>query len=193
MPAIKKSPPWETFYHEVEMLFDGDPDIAVMRQYTDTKKTINLYVETDEKYRLLLKYLPDVKKFGIVDVYLNVIPANARPESTPQEDMKTLFGNNKKVSKVQTVGIPGGEVTYVAFRNGVAQFYDDNLADLNRNKTMLMETIARDVLKLPIDGVYFCTDIPEKTEAVKPVADKKKVSKKDFDETLKFLDNLLML
>lgn len=175
------------------MLFDGDPDIAVMRQYTDTKKTINLYVETDEKYRLLLKYLPDVKKFGIVDVYLNVIPANARPESTPQEDMKTLFGNNKKVSKVQTVGIPGGEVTYVAFRNGVAQFYDDNLADLNRNKTMLMEAIARDVLKLPIDGVYFCTDIPEKAEAMKPVANKEKVSKKDFDETLKFLDNLLML
>ena len=34
-PIISKSPPWETFYNEVVVLFDNDPDIDVMRQFSD--------------------------------------------------------------------------------------------------------------------------------------------------------------
>lgn len=194
MPAITKSPPWETFYNEVEALFEGDTDINVMRQFTEGKKQINIYVENDKKYLLLQKYLPSEKRFGAVIVFINLIPANKElKNSTTTEDMHTLFDNNKNVSVVETKGVPGGELTYVAFKNGVVQFFDDNMADLNRNKTMLMEDVARDVLNVPIDGVYFCTDMPAKSDTAlnkkKPAkVEHRKITQKDLDDLFKLFE-----
>jgi len=188
MPIVKKSPPWETFFNEVSALFSGDPDIDVMHQYTEDKKQINIYVRNDEKYLLLQKYLPESKLFGTVNVLINLIPANGKPKArSAAEEMKILFGDNKAVSRVITKDVTGGNLTYVAFKNGAVQFYDDNMADLKGNKTMLMESIARDVLNLPIDGVYFCTDVPETKKAPEVTVEHKKVSKSDFDKLLKDL------
>lgn len=163
MAIISKAPPWETFYHEVEALFDGDLDIDVMRSYSEKEKRIVIYVQNNEKYKILTRYMPAKKIFGGVEILIDLVPADTKDANgNAQEDMKKLFAGNGNVSRVETQGFPSGLVTYVAFKNDVVQFYDDNLADINRNKSMLMETIARDVLSEPIDGVYFCTDSDSK-------------------------------
>lgn len=159
MAIISKAPPWETFYHEIEALFDGDLDIDVMRSYSEKEKRIVIYVQNNEKYEILTRYMPTKRNFGGVEVLIELVPADKKEvKNNTQEDMKKLFAGNGNVSRVETLEIPGGSVTYVAFKKDVVQFYDDNLADINRNKSMLMEAVARDVLNEPIDGVYFCTD-----------------------------------
>ena len=153
--VVKLSPPWITYYRELEQLFDGDAEVTV--KFDEDRKAIKLYVNNTDKADALTKLLKPYQEFGNVTVSIEVYPSNME-EKTPIELMEIAFKGNKSLSKIKSVtDVFGNKINYVAFQVKVAQFYDDNLGDINGNKSMLYQDIAEDVFK-EHDGIFFCTD-----------------------------------
>ena len=67
--GFKLSPPWTTYWRQLEALFNGDPDIEIGQLYdTDDKKEIWIYVSNEKKFRALNNLLPKYHTFGNVKV-----------------------------------------------------------------------------------------------------------------------------
>lgn len=153
--VVKLSPPWITYYRELEQLFDGDAEVTV--KFDEDRKAIKLYVDNTDKADALTKLLKPYQEFGNVTVSIEVYPSNME-EKTQLELFETAFKGNVNLSKIKTVtDIFGDKIHYVAFRPLVAQFFDDDIGDINGNKSMLYKDIADNVFK-EHDGIFFCTD-----------------------------------
>ena len=151
-PAAKLSPPWETLYKKVEILFEQDPDVNVV--IDDKNKAIRLYVTGRDKASALEDMLPDELGFGGVAVTISVIPSN--DEYTMEEKVRMAFANNPIIKDIVSSKNPAFDVTYVLFAAKIVQFYNDNMGDVDGYTSTLYENIARDVF---IDsGVFFCTE-----------------------------------
>ena len=156
MENLKKSPPWETFFNELKSLFDGDPDVKVVKKYEEDEKIIELLVTGEAKASALMEILPGAVSFGVVGVDIVVKPSN--DGSTKRHLLMNAFNGNANVEFIDSATLPGGgEVNYVVMSDQIVQFFDDNLASCYGAKTMLLEDVARDVFR-EIDGVYFCTE-----------------------------------
>lgn len=161
---MKLSPPWETWFSEIQMLFRQDPDIECTRLGC-SDPTLKLRVNNQTKARALEKMIPAEKDFGGVIARVMIVPANV-DEMTPIELLRTAFKGNKAVSRIESVNSPFGTVIYTVFRPDVVQFFNDNMADINGNKTTLYEEIARDVFDGGLVIGNYCT------EAVNPNLEK---------------------
>ena len=144
---LKVSPPWVTFINEVEMLFDGDPQIACNVNYGSANPSIILACNNGDKVTALQQILPEEVTFGGVKLTIGVdgIPSNRAfaYAVSPADDGYAWFS-----------------MVYVVFKNCVVQFFNDNLNDCHGVVSMLYEDIARDILTGPAtDGVYFNTDV----------------------------------
>lgn len=148
---MNMSSPWATFVSEMQALFEGDPDVRI--EYLDDEKRIKVYVEKDEKAEALKELLPPEKEFGNVVVEIDVIPANKK--KTIADIMEQAFLGNPALDSIARVDSMIGRIDYVVFKKEVVQFYNDNLSDVNGNKSMLYEDIARDVFGGV--GISFCT------------------------------------
>ena len=159
---VKLSSPWVTFYREIEALFSEDPDVKVVfceaeEDYKDP--VVKLYVNGQEKSEAIEELLPETKTFGNVTVYVEVIPDN-EPKTTIST-IKKAFEGNPALSYIATLtDLYNNPINYVVFKNKVVQFYNDNMGDINGNKSTLYQDIADDVFE-NLEGVFFCTDIPE--------------------------------
>lgn len=150
----KLSPPWVTFYHEMEALFGSDPQIHLM--FDEENCEIKMYVDSPVKAEALTRLLPYEKYFGNVLVRITVIPANE--EMDVQTLFKTAFAGNPALRYVKHINTPfSGPNDYVVFENRVVRFYNDNIGDLKGKTSTLYENIARDVFASDI-GVFYCTD-----------------------------------
>lgn len=152
---MKMSSPWVEFYREIEALFAQDPEVKVV--YEEEKNEVKLYVENARKADALTQLLPAEKTFGNVTLKVTVIPANDTTVSKA-DLIAEAFDGNPALSYVQHVDAVMGAFDYAVFQNKVVQFFDDNLADINGNKSTLYENIARDVFNDL--GVFFCTEAP---------------------------------
>ena len=152
---IKLSPPWVTYYRELEELFSQDPEVTV--KFDEDKLQIKLLVANTDKAYALSMLLNPSKEFGNVTVTIDVIPSNDGEKSS-FELMQMAFKGNPVCSQIKAMtDFTGNEINYVAFKSEVAQFYNDDLSDLNGNKSMLYKNIAEDVFK-EHEGIFFCTD-----------------------------------
>lgn len=157
MGNVKLSSPWVTFYHEVDALFGGDPDVTVKYDETESGICIKLYVEGQTKADAIASILPEKKTFGNVVVSLVVVPSN---EGRQIDKFRSAFEGNPALSYVRTVQSPYvPPVDFVVFRNRVVQFFNDELNDINGNMSTLYQDIAKDVFEDA--GVFFCTDTEE--------------------------------
>lgn len=155
MEKLKLSPPWQTYVSEVKALFELDDEVHVM--YNDEDKILRLFVDNDRKADALTRLLPAEKEFGNVKIAIEIVPANIDEENSRITDIKTAFCGNCAVDFIYDAETPFGSMHYVVFEPKVVQFYNDDMSDINGNKTTLYQEIARDVLG--IDGnVFFCTD-----------------------------------
>lgn len=161
MAKLKKSPPWHTYYKEIEALFGYDPDIQIL--YDEDGQIIKIYVEKEEKASALDKLMPGEVKLGNITLKIVIIPGNVKAEGATEENIFIkAFAGNPVVSFIEeTHGI--FPATYVVFENEVVQYYDDNIADYHRLQSTLYQDIARRVFPDAV-GVYFCTDIPNDEE-----------------------------
>ena len=152
---VRLSPPWVTYAKELQELFRYDPEVVV--KFNEEDSTVKLYVDNTDKANALTELLKPCQEFGNVTVRVEVYPANMEYK-TPLDLMKTAFKGNSVCSQIKTVEDAfGNKFNYVAFDYKVAQFFNDDMSDLNGNKTMLYKDVAEDVFK-EHDGIFFCTD-----------------------------------
>lgn len=163
MAKITLTPPWLTYYHELQALFKEDPTVRVL--YDENEYEVKLYVEEAEKAELLYKYLKSEENFGNITLKVTVVPAN-HPKKTGYTNLspfEIIFKDNAAVSYVHTVnGIIVKDLTYVVFKNKVVQFYTDDIGDINGYCSTLYEDIAREVFTNH-EGIFFCTDLAIKS------------------------------
>lgn len=165
MENVKLSPPWITFVHEVEAMFKHDPEVKV--KYDSETNQIKLYVADTDKADALEKLIPESKTFGNITVHITVIPPNLE-EMTKEELFKKAFAGNPALSFTSSFDTPFGHVTYIVFKNEVIQFFNDQMNDINGNKTTLLQDIAPEVFGTE-HAVYYCTDAP--MELSKPLGE----------------------
>lgn len=155
MMKLKLSPPWMTFYHEIQQLFKQDPDVFTV--FDQEEMTIKVLVCGEEKSEALEHLLVKEKIFGNITVKVNVIPANEQLEAQDINYFDAAFSGNPVYVSSREIYLPVyGKMTYVVWTDKVAQFYNDDLSDINGNETMLFEDVARDVL-IEEPGVFHCT------------------------------------
>lgn len=165
MEKVKLSPPWITFVHEVEALFEHDPEVKVL--YNDDDHSLKLNVANTDKAIALGKLIPDKKRFGNVVLKISVIPPNA-DELTKEDLFREAFAGNPVLHGLSNYDTPFGHVSYAVFQRKVVQFFNDQMDDINGNKSMLFQEIAKDVFGTE-HGVFYCTDAP--TELSKPLGE----------------------
>jgi len=154
MGKLELSAPWEIFYHEINELFGNDPEIDI--KIDNIAKNVSLFVSNAAKADALQKILPDKKVFGDIEVKITVIPANE--EDSPLSLYQRAFFGNPAFEYAVENGVEGDfNAVYVIFQNKVVQFFCDNIADANGNKSTLYENIAEDIIE-DHAGVFFCTD-----------------------------------
>ena len=156
---FKLSPPWITFYREIEALFAQDPDVHV--NWNEETYTVQVLVTGNDKADAIAQLLPEAKVFGNVKVTVSVRTALLK-ETSKIDLIKTAFEGNAAFAFEQTVdGVFTNPIHYVVFKKEVVQFFNDALNDIYGNKTTLYEEIAKDVIG-ESEGICFCTDSENK-------------------------------
>ena len=156
---LRLMPPWLELKAQLNALFGRDPEIQV--EYDNGTKKLTLRVETQRKADALSRLLPMRYIFGGVTVPVGIVPGNKGemlPACTATIDVATAaFEGNGAVKLIRPVS-KGlfRDLVYVVFEKEVVQFPNDNLSDINGNKSTLMEEIAREVFTDAV-GVCFCT------------------------------------
>lgn len=149
--------PWVIYYKEIDIMFKDDPTISVI--YDNDEQEIRIYVNDRQKADALENYLPAAKDFGDMVLKITVIPSNDAPLVPFAGDtVKALFKDNPIVSYITTHPILG--MQFVVFKYGVAQYFADNLGDVNGMNSTLFQDIAKRVF-VNMKNVYFCTDLPD--------------------------------
>ena len=159
----KLSPPWVTFFNKIKAMFGQDPDIKI--EYDNDNIEVRLYVDNPIKAEILSEFIEDEVRIGYVCLKIKVIPSNDGAVSldgyTTKTKFELLFDGNPAFSFAKSIeGIFSNTITYVVFKCKVCQFFNDNLNDIYGNTSMLYEDIADDIFD-NIQGVCFCTDLPE--------------------------------
>jgi hypothetical protein len=150
------SPPWITYYHEIEAMFKEDPEIKV--RFDEDNHEVKMFVDNTDKAYALAVLLPPEKEFGNVKVKVTVIPSNISEENDTKL-LQRAFKGNPVLSYIREAAGPLGMFNYVVFRNEVVQFFNDDISDAHGVMSTLYEDIAMDLFN--VDGAYFCTDINE--------------------------------
>lgn len=155
MENIKMVSPWIGYYKEIKSLFQEDYTVKV--KYDDSKNTIKLYVEDEEKADALAQLLPNRKVFGNITVNIDVIPANK--VETPKIDLfRKAFEGNGAVAYIETVdNVSSNAFHFVVFQPEIVQYYNDDLSDINGLRSTLYQDIAKEIFG-EREGIYFCTD-----------------------------------
>lgn len=153
MENLQLSPPWVTYSDEMKALFAEDEGVRVVFDHASMKLT--LYVESSTKAEALEQLLAAEKDFGGTVLRVEVVPGNSVSDKYVNL-YATAFESNPALEDTKTVKSPFGTFFYVIWRLRPAQFFNDNLADYQGKKTMLMEDIAKDVLA-PQPNVFHCT------------------------------------
>lgn len=167
MAKMKLSPPWVTYANEVKELFAADPDVHVVFDCDDMD--LKLFVDDDSKAEALTELLPEEKDFGGAKLKISVVPANANDKPSVMSLLRKAFAGNPAVRNFYECQTPFGQINYVVFAPEIVQFWNDDMSDINGNKTMLLKDVAEDVIG-ETSGVNFCTDAIS-PETAKPLGE----------------------
>lgn len=151
---MKLVSPWVNFYREIEALFMQDPEVNVV--YDEAANHLKLFVDDARKADAIRQLLPTEKTFGNVKMTIEVVPANDGAKATV-DVIQEAFRDNPVLSYIYKAQTPLGEFDYAVFRKEVVQYYNDDMGDLNGNRSTLYQELAKDVFGTD-KGVYFCTE-----------------------------------
>ena len=175
---MKLSPPWITYYHKVQALFEKDDSVIV--NFDEDKCYLNIIVKEDvEKGEAIRMLLPFEKNFGNNIMKINVMTTKDE-KSIPTT---TLFANAFKGNPIvediiNTSDIFRDNQTYIMFQNKVVQFFNDNINDYNGMCSTLYQDIAKDVFKDFADAHYCTSTNVNKNKETKNVDSVEKTNKK---------------
>ena len=154
---MKLSPPWANFYNEIKALFEQDLEIKIT--YDEETPEVKLYVDNGRKADALTQLLPAEKDFGNVKLKITVIPADSTTSKIGL--LQDAFYGNPALAYVWSADTPLGQFNYAVFEGKVIQYFNDDISDINGNRTTLYQDIARDVFG--DIGVNFCTEAIRKS------------------------------
>lgn len=160
MENMKLSPPWNTYKHELDAMFGQDPEIRIV--FDEEKMEIKLFVSDASKAEALTKILPAEKVFGNVKLKVTVVMPNLAEEEFILDTFKKAFRGNPALSYVYDAQSLLGDHAYVVFKDKIVQFFNDQLDDMNGNKTTLYQEIAKDIFAEDL-GVFYCTEPIDRT------------------------------
>ena len=147
------SPPWETYYKELTALFIQDPYIQMdCTKSDDGNPTIHFYVYKRNKADALKRILPKMRQFGTVVVTIEVICVEDLGTDT-EALFETAFKDNPVYSHIEQ----DGDFIHLVFKPKIAQYFNDNMRDVNGFTSILYQDIALEVFK-DFPGVFFSTD-----------------------------------
>ena len=152
--SMKIQAPWVEFCNEINALFERDPEVKVMFDEENTE--VKIFVENARKADAIAYLLPEEKEFGNVKLKISVVPAN-NGIGSKFEAIQEAFSGNPALSYVWQAQTPLGEWDYVVFDNRVVQYYNDNMRDINGNKSTLYQDIAQNVIGEEAN-LCFCTE-----------------------------------
>ena len=156
---LNLSPPWISYVHKIESLFNGDEDVIV--QYDNEEVALKFFVNDEVKAEAISKLLPMQKEFGNVILTITVYPPNEYVKPRAAYFGEAFEGNPNVVDIITIEDVPGmiisNPITYVIFRKEVVQYYNDDLGDAHGVCSTLYQDIAKRVLK-DQDSIYYCTD-----------------------------------
>jgi len=151
---IGLSAPWYTYYNSLKALFGKDPDITISPLEDDDDLSVKMSVANAEKASAIAKLLPEDVTFGARKMKVLVVSEDSGEDATVDLYRKA-FSDNPVVSRIETVNGGIGKFSYVVFKPEVVQYYNDNLGDINGNRTALYEELAKEIFNSDIN---FCTD-----------------------------------
>lgn len=157
MDKVNLSAPWYTYVNELRALFGEDEEISIV--FDSLAMDVQLFVDNQKKADALTQLLPVEKEFGDVKLKITVIPTDVLGDSVV-DLMGAAFEGNPVLARICTSSSLLGSFTYAVFRKEVVQFYNDQLDDINGNKSMLYQDVAKDVLKARGD-IFYCTNNEE--------------------------------
>ena len=161
---LKISPPWITYIHKVEALFDGDPQIACNVNWGSENPSIILACNNGDKVAALQQILPEEIVYGGISrkVAVDGVPSN-RAFTSKVELFDTAFAKNPAYAYSLCPAEEGYQwiaATYVVFKNCVVQVAADNLNDCHGIISTLYQDIADEVLTGPATTMcYYNTDV----------------------------------
>lgn len=156
MEKMKISPPWVTYYRELNEFFNEDADITV--EFDEDKKEITIKTTRYEKNLALKKVLQREKDFGGVKLKINVIYDD--PEIDALNAFKQLSIDNPVFKYICTFPTSTNPISYVMLAKEVVQYWNDDLSDPHGITSTLYENIARNIFKED-EGIIFSTDSEE--------------------------------
>lgn len=149
----KMSPPWVTYFHEVEVLFKDDPDVKI--SFDERTPELKLLVNGSMKAMALKKLLPKFVTFGHVMMNVVVVPSNSSDSNL--ELLRVAFAGNKLLVHTESVNTQFGVMNFAVFKKDVAQFFNDDLSDIHGMVSKLYSDVARDVFE-SVKDVNFNTE-----------------------------------
>ncbi len=159
----KLSPPWITYYREVEALFKNDPNVRV--EFNEGAMEVMIFVNGSIKAMAIERLMTQRVTFGNVELKISVFPANLQSADDDLELIKIAFDGNDALKYTKTVETLLGTHRYAVFKKDIAQFYNDNMTDLHGVTSMLYANIALDVLP-PMGDVLITTDSDDFVESM---------------------------
>lgn len=157
---------WFTYVNELKAMFEQDNDISI--RYDDENKEAKIYVAKASKADALAKILKSEKEFGNIKLKITVVPPNEN-DFDILDLFDDAFNGNPALSFVMPIESPIGKHRYVVFKNKVVQFYNDQLDDLNGNKSTLFQDIAKDIFEDKL-MVNYCTETVDRN-LIKPLGE----------------------
>lgn len=152
--GIKLVSPWVNYYREIEVLFGKDPEVKVA--FDENVPEVKLFVENNRKADAIAYLLPKEKDFGNVKLKIAVVPANDGIK-TKFDAIQEAFLGNPVLSYVWQARTPFGEFDYVVFGADIVQYFNDDMRDINGNRSTLYQDIARDIIGEDTN-LCFCTE-----------------------------------
>lgn len=151
---LKLSSPWYTFYSDMEALFKNDKDI--MMDFNDEDMVITMRVTGQAKAEALAQILPDEVEFGNIVVKIIIKPSNLEEKVSYVKLFQQAFMGNDVLKNAVELNTPMGDFYYAIFKKEVVQYYNDQMNDINGNRTTLYENIAKEVFR-PEIKMFYCT------------------------------------
>lgn len=152
---MRLSSPWEIYHKEVVALFQEDEEIKVT--FDEESYELKLFVDNSRKADALAKLLPSEKTFGNVVVKISVVPSNDGKEETKASLIEEAFAGNPALRYIYNAQTPFGEFNYVVFESRVVQYFNDDMRDINGNKSTLYQELAKDIIGEETN-LCFCTE-----------------------------------
>jgi hypothetical protein len=162
MPQL--SPPWYTFWNQVNSALGNDPDITVGPLNTGSNPYgIAVNVSGSDKARALATIVQSQQTFGNVVVQVQIFyqgqqaaPIAITSAQQLVQVVQMALGGNGWFVEVQSrplTPISKAQVIFPIFQKSVIQFYNDDLSDYYSNFNGVVASVFSEVLNGAIAGM----------------------------------------